>query len=64
MERKTLAAAIEDVAYSVESHRYGRAASAVFTDLLLVVGIEARIFGSPRGRAAELGAGGSAAGDT
>ncbi|WP_421014642.1 hypothetical protein [Glutamicibacter creatinolyticus] len=39
VERKTLAAAIEDVASSVESHRYGRAASAVFTDLLLVVGI-------------------------
>lgn len=36
VERKTLAAAIEDVASSVESHRYGRAASAVFTDLLLV----------------------------
>lgn len=51
VERKTLAAAIEDVASSVESHWYGRAASAVFADLLLVVGIEARIFGSPRGRA-------------
>jgi len=36
VERKTLAAAIEDVASSVESHRYGRAASVVFTDLLLV----------------------------
>lgn len=38
VERKTLAAAIEDVASSVESHWYGRAASAVFADLLLVVG--------------------------
>lgn len=38
VERKTLAAAIEDGASSVESHWYGRAASAVFADLLLVVG--------------------------
>lgn len=48
VDRKTLQGATEDPEASIESHWYDRAASAAFTDLLLVCGIGATIFSLTR----------------